>query len=49
MASLVFSSATGLLALLETCAEEPDRQVDILGGRGVIVQFFPSVFFLRSG
>ena len=34
MTSRVFSSATGLLALLETFAGVPYRQVDTLGGAG---------------
>ena len=34
MASRVFSSATGLLALLETFAGVPVRQVATLGGGG---------------
>ena len=37
MTPRVFSSAIRLLALLETFAGVPDRQVDTLGGRGVIV------------
>ena len=35
----MFSSATRLLALLETFAGVPDRQVDTLGGRGVIMEY----------
>ena len=35
MASRVFSSATGLLALLETFAGVPIRQVATLGGAGL--------------
>ena len=42
MTSRVFSSATGLLALLETFAGVPHRQVDTLGRRGLIVYFFVS-------
>ena len=34
MTSRVFLSATGLLALLETFAGVPVRQVDTLGGAG---------------
>ena len=34
MTSRVFSSATGLLALLETFAGVPVQQVDTLGGGG---------------
>ena len=36
MTSQVFLSATRLLALLETFAGVPDRQVDTLGGAGRI-------------
>ena len=49
MTSRVFSSATRLLALLETFAGVPDWQVDTVEGRGVIVQFFLlSSFFSQA-
>ena len=40
MTSRVFSSATRLLALLESFARVPYRQVDTLGGQGIMIHFF---------
>ena len=50
MTSRVFSSATGLLTLLETFAGVPVRQVATLGGdRGLMVHLLSGFFFLQPG
>ena len=49
MTSRVFSSATRLLALLETFAGVPNRQVNTLGGgRNDTILFFLSSFFSHA-
>ena len=48
MTSRVFSSATRLLAELESFAGEPDRQVDTLRGRGLVVHLLSSFFSQAS-
>ena len=48
MTSRVFPSATRLLAVLESFAGVPDRQVATLGGRGVMVHLL-LCFFLQPG
>ena len=44
----VFLSATRLLALLETFAGVPDRQVDTLGGRGLVDYLILLCFFSQA-